>query len=80
MDCKWRKDEFCVNASSPCVADYCPCVEYPEICRYYQGRKYLCVNLTYDELYEHWLKTKDKQKKRNAKQLPGQISLFDTTK
>ncbi len=83
MDCKYYQDEFCVNAASPCVADYCPCVEYPELCRYYQGEKYFCVNPTYEELYEHWLKTKDKQKKKskNAKvePLPGQLSLFDTT-
>lgn len=33
---------------------------------------------TYDELYEHWLKTKDKpKKKRKLEQLPGQIDLFD---
>lgn len=31
--CKWYNDEFCTNADSPCVADYCPCVEYPELCK-----------------------------------------------
>lgn len=39
MDCKWFQDEFCVNANSPCVADYCPCVEYPGLCRYYKSLK-----------------------------------------
>ena len=34
---------------------------------------------TYDELYEHWLKTKDRpNRKRKMEPLPGQISLFDT--
>ena len=37
MDCKYYQDEFCVNADSPCVADYCPCVEYPGLCRYYKS-------------------------------------------
>lgn len=33
---------------------------------------------TYDELYEHWLKTKDKpKKKRKVEQLPGQLDIFD---
>jgi hypothetical protein len=84
MDCKWYQDEFCVNAASPCVADYCPCVEYPELCRYYQSRTYLCVNPTYDELYEHWLKTAYKQKMKHKNKIieiiPGQISFFDETK
>lgn len=31
--CKWYNDEFCTNGDSPCVADYCPCVEYPELCK-----------------------------------------------
>ena len=39
MDCKYYPDEFCVNANSPCVADYCPCVEYPTLCRYYKSLK-----------------------------------------
>ena len=81
MDCKYYQDDFCVNAASPCVADWCPCAEYPELCRYYQGEKYFCVNPTYDELYEHWLKTKYKQmRKRKDEPLPGQLSLFDITK
>ena len=82
MDCKYYQDEFCVNASSPCVADYCPCVEYPELCRYYQGKNYLCVNPTYDELYEHWIKTvyKKRIKKSNIEIIAGQISFFDETK
>jgi hypothetical protein len=37
---------------------------------------------TYDELYEYWLKTKDKPKRKrksaDTEQLLGQISLFDT--
>ena len=35
-------------------------------------------NPTYEELYEHWLKTKDKAKKKcDIDQLPGQTDLFD---
>ena len=78
MDCKYYQDDFCVNAASPCVADYCPCTEYPDLCRYYQGEKYL-LTPTYDELYEYWMATKDKSKKKRKReqQLLGQISLFD---
>lgn len=32
--CKWYNDEFCTNDQSPCVADYCPVVEYPELCKF----------------------------------------------
>ena len=36
---------------------------------------------TYDELYEHWLKTNDKPKKKHKKveieQSPGQLDLFN---
>jgi hypothetical protein len=32
--CKWYNDEFCTNGDSPCVADYCPVVEYPELCKF----------------------------------------------
>lgn len=37
---------------------------------------------TYEELYEYWLKTKDKPKKKRRKkveveQLPGQLDMFD---
>lgn len=33
---------------------------------------------TYDELYKHWLKTKDKPKKRRKlEQLPGQLDMFN---
>lgn len=36
MVCKWLDEftEICVNAGCPACADYCPCVRYPEICRY----------------------------------------------
>lgn len=35
--CKWLSDEFtavCTNADCPCCADFCECLQYPEICRY----------------------------------------------
>lgn len=31
--CKWYDEEFCTNDKSPCVADFCPVVEYPELCK-----------------------------------------------
>ena len=37
MKCKWLSDDFsaiCVNADCPACADACPCVRYPEICRW----------------------------------------------
>ena len=53
---------------------------YNDICIVY-GDNAVCYrpgSPTYDELYEHWLKTKDKpKKKRKLEQLPGQIDLFD---
>ena len=32
--CKWYNEEMCTNGDSPCVADYCPVVQYPELCKY----------------------------------------------
>lgn len=32
---------------------------------------------TYEELYEHWLKTNKPKKKCKVEQLPGQLDLFD---
>lgn len=35
--CKYLSDDFneiCVNAESPACADFCPCVNYPQICKY----------------------------------------------
>lgn len=35
--CKYLSDDFneiCVNAESPACADVCPCVNYPQICKY----------------------------------------------
>ena len=34
MKCKWEQDEFCVNADCPCCADWCPVMDYPEICKF----------------------------------------------
>ena len=33
-DCKYCKDEFCVNAKCPMRADYCPVPDNPGVCRY----------------------------------------------
>ena len=40
--------------------------------------RYKQVSPTYEELYEYWLKTKDKpNRKRKNNQLPGQTDMFD---
>lgn len=33
-ECRWCKDEFCVNDKCPMCADYCPTVQYPGVCKY----------------------------------------------
>lgn len=33
-DCKWMRDEICVNADCPACADYCPVPDYPGMCKY----------------------------------------------
>ena len=41
--CKWYKEEICTNGDSTCVADYCPVVEYPELCKHREIEEYeLC--------------------------------------
>lgn len=47
--CKWYDDEFCTNAKSPCVADYCPVVEYPELCKHREFDKDINVRSKDDE-------------------------------
>lgn len=34
MMCKWMEDEVCVNSDCPAVADFCPVVNHPGVCRY----------------------------------------------
>lgn len=37
MKCKWLSDEFtavCTNVDCDCVADFCPCLKWPQICRH----------------------------------------------
>lgn len=56
--------------------------KYGNVMKYSDGFIHYKQNSpTYDELYEHWLKTKDKPKRKRKKveieQLPGQIDLFD---
>ena len=47
--CKWYNDEFCTNDKSPCVADYCPVVEYPELCKHREFDKDINVRGKDDE-------------------------------
>jgi hypothetical protein len=77
MNCKYYcKDEgMCMLYSSRQETIYCqntPCGDYKEA----ESKP------TYEELYEYWLKTKDKPKKKRRKkveveQLPGQLDMFD---
>lgn len=42
MKCKYLSDDFneiCVNAESPVRGDFCPCVNYPEICKYTEDKQ-----------------------------------------
>lgn len=32
--CKWYKDEVCVNADCPYVADFCPVAQDDSICKF----------------------------------------------
>lgn len=34
MDCKYCKDEICVNADCPMCCDYCPVPDDPGVCRF----------------------------------------------
>lgn len=39
MNCKWISDDFneiCVNGDCEARGDFCPCVNYFEICKYYE--------------------------------------------
>ena len=49
MTCKYCKDEICTNVESPAVADYCPCFNYNNICRYAEP-KHLCQNCIHYDL------------------------------
>lgn len=58
--------------------------KYGDVMEYVDGViRYKQNAPTYEELYEYWLKTKDKPKRKrkdaNIEPLPGQLSLFDTT-
>lgn len=40
MKCIHLSDDFtavCVNADCPVCCDFCPCLNYPEICKYAEG-------------------------------------------
>ena len=76
MNCKYYDKE---NGWCKLHSDWSEAMPVMEFCLLGPCGDYEEARPTYDELYEHWLKTKDKSKKRNVKQLSGQISLFDTT-
>ena len=33
-ECKWMKDEICVNADCPMCCDFCPVPDIEGVCRY----------------------------------------------
>ena len=40
--CKWLSDDYdeiCVNADSPYVADFCPCVDLPRCCVHFEQQE-----------------------------------------
>ena len=37
-ECKWMKNEFCVNHDCPMRADYCPLPDYPGVCKFEDRR------------------------------------------
>ena len=42
MRCKWCSNddwEMCTNGDCEACADFCPCVHYPEICKYAEMRE-----------------------------------------
>ena len=45
--CKHIKDEICSNDDCPAVADYCPCTQYFDICKYFEEDTY-----SYEELLQ----------------------------
>lgn len=56
MNCKWEQDEFCVNADCPYVADFCPCYEYSDICKYFEAKDETiyckdCKHLMFSDMY-----------------------------
>ena len=38
-DCKYCKDEICVNADCPMCAEYCPVVDFPGVCTFEERNK-----------------------------------------
>lgn len=54
--CKWYSDEgICTNGESPCVADYCPVIEYPEMCEHRENVKARSKKvLTDEEVLKAW--------------------------
>ena len=63
--CKWYNDEFCTNGDSPCVADYCPVVEYPDLCKHRERDKDINVRS----------KTEEKRKKILANRIYSDATL-----
>ena len=56
MKCKWEHDEFCCNANCQYCADFCPCYEHQEICKYYEKKDETiycidCKHLMFSDMY-----------------------------
>ena len=66
MTCKYLSDEFtavCTNTDCPCCADFCPCLNYSEICKYAEEKEMsdccMCHHAILD--YSEYYGTKDKE-------------------
>ena len=42
-ECKWLSDDFteiCTNADCPICCEFCPLVNYPVVCKYYEEKEH----------------------------------------
>jgi hypothetical protein len=55
MVCKWLQNEICVNWDCPAVADFCPVVDNPGVCRYEEMEEKIecwqCQYLMFSDCY-----------------------------
>ncbi len=73
MNCKYYDKE---NGWCKLHSDWSEAMPVMEFCLLGPCGDYEEQRPTYDELYEYWLKTKDKSKHK-SKQIPGQLDLFN---
>ena len=42
--CHWEIDEVCTNYDCPCCADFCPAINYLDICRFFEPESMQTTN------------------------------------